>query len=260
MRKFCLDHLSLVDLDARSLIEAAAAAGFRAVSLFGSPIPISPARDLINDAVARADVLSALRTTGLEVGIVEPFMLQPVIDWPHLERLVALTAEIGGTVNILGMDEDLGRLQDSAGRLVALCRASGAPAIIEAFPMSMISNHAMALKLAEELGPDVGLCVDSLHVIRSGCTWADIGALPPARIKHVQLNDGPLQAPADRGHEAALARQLPGQGEFGIKGLLSFIPEHATVAIEAPSAPRPGMTPQQRAAEMMGAMVALFAA
>ncbi len=259
MRQFCLDHLSLVDLDALSLIKAAATAGFASVSLFAAPIPISPARDLVNDTAARAEVLSALRSTGLSVGIVEPFMLEPKIDWPHLERLVALTAEIGGTVNMLGMDDDLARLRGSLERLVRICRDLGVPAIIEAFPMSVIANHAMALALAEDLGPDVGLCVDSLHVIRSGCTWADVAALPPARIRHVQLNDGPMQAPEDRGREAALARQLPGDGEFGLKGLLSSIPEHAMVAVEAPLARRSDLTPAQRAAEMMGSMIQLFA-
>jgi len=259
MRPFCLDHLSLVDLDALSLIEAAATADFAAVSLFASPIPISRARDLVNDAAARAEVISALQSTGLSVGIVEPFMLQPVIDWPHLERLVALTAEMGGTVNMLGMDDEPARLRDSLERLVAICRGFGVPAIIEAFPMSVIANHAMALALAEELGPDVGLCVDSLHVIRSGCTWADVAVLPPARIRHVQLNDGPLQAPADRGREAALARQLPGDGEFGLTGLLPFIPEHATVAVEAPLAGRSDLKPKQRAAQMMESMTRLFA-
>ena len=58
---FCLDHLSLVNLDALTVIEAAASAGFTAVSLFVTPIPISPTPDLLADKAARRAVIAALR-------------------------------------------------------------------------------------------------------------------------------------------------------------------------------------------------------
>jgi len=259
MPAFCLDHLSLVDLDARALIETAADAGFASVSLFAMPIPISPARDLLNDAAARAEVFTALRVTGLAVGIVEPFMLQPTIDWPLFQRLAALTAELGGTVNMLGMDDDPARLRDSLGRLVEICRAAGAPAIIEAYPLSTIVNQAMAMELAESLGPDVGLCVDSLHVIRSGGCWADVAALPPARIRHVQLNDGPLAPPENRQVEAVYERLLPGEGAFDLRALLPALPAHATIAVEAPARSLKHLGPVERAAALMGSLQRLFA-
>lgn len=77
---FCLDHLSLVDLDALTLIEAAASAGFASVSLFVTPIPISSTPDLMVDSAAREAVLLALRETGLGFGVVEPFMLDAAPD------------------------------------------------------------------------------------------------------------------------------------------------------------------------------------
>jgi len=258
MPDFCLDHLSLVDLDALTLIEAAADAGFAAVSLFATPIPIGGAKNLIEDAAARAAVFAALRATGLSVGIVEPFMLEPQIDWPLFERLAGLTAELGGTVNMLGMDDEPERLRDSLVRLVDIARAAGAPVIMEPFPLSAIRTPAVALELAQALGEDVGLCIDSLHVIRSGGSWADVAALPPDRIRHVQLNDGPLAPPANRGREAALERLLPGEGAFDLRALLPLLPAHATIAVEAPRRALPGEAPAERAARLMTAMQGLF--
>lgn len=258
MRRFCLDHLSLADLEALELIRVAADAGFAAVSLFATPIPISRARNLVTDRAARAEVLAALRDTGLRVGIVEPFMLEPVVDWPMFEGLAGLAAEIGGTVNMLGMDDDPGRLRDSFGRLVEICRAAGVPAIIEAYAQSVVSTPALALALAGDLGPDVGLCVDTLHVIRSGGDWATVAALPPERIRHVQLNDGPRAPPADRRREAAFARLLPGKGEFGLRALLPLLPDHATVAVEAPCEALAALPAGERAARLMASLTVLY--
>lgn len=256
---FCLDHLSLVDVDALTLIDAAASAGFASVSLFVTPIPISPTPDLLADGAARKAVLSALRDTGLGVGIVEPFMLDASPDWAQFQRSAALTAELGGMVNMLGLDEDHARLVESLGHMVEICRAAGVPALIEPYPLSTIRSPEQALELARALGGDVGLCIDSLHVIRGGGGWDDVAALPPYRIRHVQLNDGPLQAPADRVEEAVFHRQLPGEGAFDLRALLPLLPADATIAVEAPSRAIGGLAPRERAARLMQAMRALYA-
>ncbi|ANI79635.1 sugar phosphate isomerase/epimerase family protein [Sphingobium sp. EP60837] len=258
--EFCLDHLSLVDLDALTVIDAAAHAGFAAVSLFVTPIPISPTPDLVADKVARREVLAALRDTGLRVGIVEPFMLDQDPNWQLLEHSAELTAELGGTVNILGLDEDHARLRESLERTVDICRRAQAAAVIEAYPLSTIRSPAQALGFAQALGPDVGLCIDTLHIIRSGGSWDDVAALPPGRIRHVQLNDGPLEAPHDRVNEAVFDRQLPGEGAFGLKALLALLPGHATIAVEAPSRALAKGEPHERAARLMQSMRDLYAA
>ncbi|WP_313801504.1 TIM barrel protein [Sphingobium sp.] len=255
---FCLDHLSLVDLDALTVIDAAASAGFASVSLFVTPVPISPTPDLVMDRAARTAVVSALRDTGLGIGIVEPFMLGPEPDWALLERSATLAAELGGTVNMLGLDPDHSRLVESLCRMVDICRGAGASAIIEAYPLSAIHSPAQALELARALGPDVGLCVDSLHVIRCGGDWSDIAALPPDRIRHVQLNDGPMSAPADRVEEAVFNRLLPGEGEFDLPALLPLLPDHAIIAVEAPSRAYARLDPRRRAARLMQAMHDLY--
>jgi sugar phosphate isomerase/epimerase len=259
MRPIYLDHLSLVDVTGPELIEIAAGLGYAGVSLFVSAIPLNPALDLLDDAASRGEVMRAIRHHGLSVGIVEPFMLDDAPDWALFERMVALTAELDGTVNTIGFDEEPARLEASVGRLAGLATAAGVPMTIEAFPLSAIRTQADALRLARIAGQGVGLCVDTLHVIRSGGSWADVAALPPDLIRHVQINDGPLAPPADRYAEAGRERSPPGHGEFGLEAFLPLVPPHASLAIEAPFV-QPGTTPRARARILIEATRALLAA
>lgn len=246
MRPICLDHLTLSDLTVLELIGVAQETGCASVSLFVKPLPLGPYRDLVHDKAARSDVVRALRDAGLGVGIVEPFMMDQALDWDETARTVEVAAELGGRVNALGFDAEPQRLQDHMCRLAGLVRAAGVEMAIEAFALSAVPTPAEALRLAEAAGSDVGLCVDTLHVMRAGWTWDQVAALPAERILHVQLNDGPLTPPDDRYREATIARLPPGDGEFGLEEFIPMIPPSATIAVEAPFIAQQGMTPLDR--------------
>jgi sugar phosphate isomerase/epimerase len=259
-RRFCLDHLSLVDVDALTLVRIASLAGFARVSLFVSPVPISSTPDLTKDGAALREIKALMRDEGVAAGIVEPFLLDENPDWEALKRRAALAAELGATVNILGMDNAPMRLAHSLESMVAISREAGAAAIIEAYPLSAIPTVQDALQHAETLGPDVGLCIDTLHVRRGSACWADLAALPPQRIAHVQVSDGPLVAPEDRFAEAVFDRGLPGTGSFDLEDLAARLPGYPTdrFAVEAPSRSLSGMAPEKRAAALMRAMEMVF--
>lgn len=252
-RPLYLDHLSLVDLTALELAEVAAALGFAGVSLFISPLPLSPALDLTTNPAALLALRRSMATNGLKAGVIEPFMLDVVTDWDLLERSASVAAELGGCVNALGFDPEPARLQDSLAKLAEMVRKAGTYMVLEAFPLSQIRTPAEALAHAVALRPDVGLCVDVLHVIRSSGTWDDVAALPPERIRHVQLNDGLLQPPQDRFHEAVAGRLPPGQGEFNLPALLPHLPAGAVLAVEAPFQAPPSLTPLNRGRVLMDA-------
>lgn len=254
----CLDHLSLRDLSALDLIDVAAQLGCDAVSLFVLPLPLGPYRDLVNDQAARREVLAALRAHGLGVGVVEPFMVDAAPDWELFARTAALAAELGGDVNALAFDAEPQRQQDGMARLADICRAEGAVMTIEAFSLSTTPRLVDALALAETAGADVRLTVDTLHVMRTGGTWADVAALPPDRIRHFQLCDGLLALPDDLGREAIGGRLPPGHGEFALHGVVPHIPAHARVAVEAPFVALPGATPLERGRVLVDAARALL--
>ncbi|GLV28349.1 xylose isomerase [Sphingobium sp. TomTYG75] len=258
MRPLCLDHLSLYDVTALELIKVAAELGCDAVSLFVTPTPLGPYRDLTTDRAAKAEVLAALRDTGLSVGIVEPFLLEPNTDWDLLKRSAALAAELNGTVNALCFDEEPVRLQASFGRLAEIARAAGARMAIEGFTLSTVRTPADALAMADTVGQEIGLTIDTLHIIRTGGSWADLAILPQDRIFHVQINDGPRKAPSDLRTEATVARLPPGQGEFDIASFIPLVPLTALLAVEAPFRAPTGM-PLERARTMVKATRALMA-
>ena len=260
MRALCLDHLSLSDLTALELIEVAAALGCDAVSLFVMPLPLGPYRDLVHDRAARDEVKHVLRATGLSVGIVEPFMLDDNVDWEVIARTADLAAEFGGTVSALGFDIEPARLEASACRLAEITRKAGTRMALESFTLSAMRTPADALALAEAAGPDVGLTIDTLHVVRTGGSWADIAALPPERIFHVQINDGPREPPADLYLEATLERHPPGDGEFDLSALIPLVPTTGMLAVEAPFKAPPGLSPLERGRVLVEASRALLRA
>jgi sugar phosphate isomerase/epimerase len=259
MRPICLDHLTLSDLTALELIEVAGELGCAAVSLFVTPLPLGPYRDLVADAAARREVVAALRSRGLGVGIVEPFMLAEETDWTLLQRTAELTAELGGRINALGFDREAARLSDSMGRLAEIARSLELQVTLEAFPLSAVRTQAQSLALALAAGDNVGVTVDTLHVIRAGGSWDDVAALPPERIFHVQVNDGPREPPQDRYLEATLERLPPGEGEFDLASFLPLVPASATLAVEAPFRAPPGLSPLERGRTAVEALRRLLA-
>jgi sugar phosphate isomerase/epimerase len=258
MRALCLDHLSLYDLPALELIDVAAKLECNAVSLFVMPLPLGPYLDLVNDRAARADVASALRDNGLSVGIVEPFLLESEPNWDVIERTASLAAELSGIINALCFDKEPARLQASFGRLADIARAAGARMAVEGFTLSTVRTMADALALADTAGEDIGLTVDTLHVMRTGGSWADFAALPQERIFHVQLDDGPLLPPTDLSKEATVARLPPGQGEFDLASFIPLVPVTANLAVEAPFVAPAGMTPLDRGRVIVEAARALM--
>jgi hypothetical protein len=66
-----------------------------------------------------------------------------------------------------------------------------------------------------------------------------------------------LTPPGDRYAEAVRGRLPPGQGEFGLDGLLPLVPPHASLAVEAPFASAE-TNPHDRAAILMDAVRALL--
>ncbi|WP_097093773.1 sugar phosphate isomerase/epimerase family protein [Novosphingobium sp. Chol11] len=259
MVRLYLDHLSLVDLTASEFVRVAAELGCAGVGLYISPVSMGPALDLTTDHAARRELIDAIQASRLAVGIIEPCLLREDPDWPLLERTVALAAELGGGVNCIGFDPEVSRLHDSIGRLAVMAASANIPVTVESFTLSTLRTPADALTAARAAGGNVRLTFDALHVMRSGCGWADVAALPPEMIAHVQLNDGPIVAPEDRFDEAVHGRLPPGQGEFDLAGLLAVLPPTARIAIEAPFRAPAGLSPLERGRILLESTARLFA-
>jgi sugar phosphate isomerase/epimerase len=83
--------------------------------------------------------------------------------------------------------------------------------------------------------PDFGLVIDAMHLFRSGASAADVAALDPAIIAHIQLCDVPVAVAAEGyGYEASFERLCPGAGELPLQSLVEALPRGRTIGLEIP--------------------------
>jgi sugar phosphate isomerase/epimerase len=93
--------------------------------------------------------------------------------------------------------------------------------------------------------------------VRKGGTVADLKAINPSLIRHVQLCDGMMGVtPEQMRYEASYERLYPGDGEFPLIELFSNISIDVTWGIEAPSKQRneSDISAEAQAKEAMTAM------
>ena len=104
---------------------------------------------------------------------------------------------------------------------------------IEFLGCSVIDSPAPAVELIERAArANIGLCVDSWHVMR-GKGLPGLVGLDPALVAAIQIDDGPI--------EPVLPEYIPdclhyrctlGEGEFPLKEFLSMLPSDAPLSVE----------------------------
>lgn len=230
----------------RARLEAAAAAGYGAVSLWGRDY--QAARD---EGYSDADLVALLGDHGLAVAELDPvwwwtpgastFSVPPELDpidvFRFGEQDLFLIAELLGArslnaAEVLGGDWSIA---DAAEAFAALCdRAAehGLLVHLEWLAWSRIADLATALEVVTLAGrTNGGLNVDTWHCARTGTSAADLLAVPGDRVLAIQVDDGPARA-EDNLIEATLhERLLPGAGAFDLVGYLGAL---RTIGAQAP--------------------------
>jgi len=83
--------------------------------------------------------------------------------------------------------------------------------------------------------PNFQLLIDTMHFFRWGATAADLAALDPAIIGHIQLCDVPMPAIVESYMEEALhERRAPGDGDLPLVEFLAQVPRDVLVGLEVP--------------------------
>ena len=233
-----LEQLTVLELAPLDFLEAAAAAGFDGIGLHmaGLAVPWSAQYDLIADAPLRRAFAARMRSLGLALHVAEPFMIAPEVTRDTLLRNLDCAAELGAAVaGVLAFEPDPGRRTDGLAQLAADAAERGLALSIEPYALSALPTMSAALSAASAAGAPAGVTLDVLHVVRGGEHWTTLPALDPALVRTVQVSDGPLAAPADRGTEAVAERGVPGEGEFGLASLWPLLPAGVPIGIEVPS-------------------------
>ena len=226
-------------------LDAASAAGFAAVSLWGRDVAAAEAEGL-----GYADMRAMLADHGLAVAEMDPawwwppgaadIRIPPEIDSEDVFRfgeneLFAMAGALGArsinAVDVFGGDWDTDGAADAFAGLCTRAAEHGLLVQLEWLPWSKIPDLATALAVVDRADqPNGGLNIDAWHVVRSGTALDDLRRLPGHRILGIQLCDGPLE-PEDNLIEATLhQRELPGEGQFDMDGMVAALVATGTMA------------------------------
>ena len=233
------------DTEFRLRLEAAASAGYSAISLWGRDYHSARVEGLRD-----ADLVALLADYGLSVaeldpawwwtpgaaGFTIPHELDPVEVFRYDETELFRIAEVVGARSLNAADVLGGRwsVEEGAAAFAGLCdRAAehGLLVHLEWLAWSRIPDLAVAwdiVRLADR--PNGGLNVDMWHCARTGTTPEQLLALPGERVFAIQVDDGPTQPEEDLLDATLHHRMVPGEGSFDVVGYLQALRTIGAVA------------------------------
>jgi sugar phosphate isomerase/epimerase len=211
-------------------IEAAAAAGFSAISLWAEDYEMARASGLSD-----ADIRARLADRGLCIGELDGVSrwLPSEGDEPNLfghsdEEFYAIADAIGGrSINVLEIFGNVVPIDVAAAAFAGVCdraKEHGLLVHLEFLPWSGIPNVTRAwdiVRMADR--SNGGLMLDTWHHIRSGEGNDALRAIPGERIIALQLSDAPKEADGDPMDETLRRRRLPGQGDGDLAELVKLL-------------------------------------
>jgi sugar phosphate isomerase/epimerase len=250
-RRLSLDYLTVSGATPIEQVEAAAAAGFDSVGLrFLSPPDLVLDHEVVDDHATVRAIGRACRSVGVRPLDVEVFFLGAELEETRAVRAADAAAETGAATLLAVIADD--ERQRAAERFAWLCDVAaqnGMTVALEFMRWSPIASIDDALAFVASAGrPNAGICVDALHLSRSGGQPERLMGLPAGSF--VQLCDAPAGAPpADLlKTEARSDRLLPGEGELWLDRLLAAIPADMPISVEVPHRLHAARSVMERAA------------
>ncbi|MGO9040206.1 MAG: sugar phosphate isomerase/epimerase family protein [Mycobacterium sp.] len=205
----------------------------------GAPlVPLGyPPFSLKDDAALRRDVLAAMHHRGVSISLGDGFLVLPGAEIRRFSGDLDALAELSvPRINVVSLDPDLGRTFDQFAELTALAARRGIQTVVEPVPGLTVGDLPTAQAAREHVGrPDFRILIDTMHLVRSGSSAADLAAIEPDCIGYAQLNDTTLRPRMDNYMEEAMfERMVPGEGELPLLEILSALPRDVVIEIEVP--------------------------
>ena len=111
------------------------------------------------------------------------------------------------------MDPDLGRSFDQFAAFAEAAAERGMQTTLEFAKSLALTDLDTAVAAVRHVGrADFRLLIDTMHVVRSGSTAADLAALDPSLFGYVQLCDSTLEQRNQAYRDDSSDRSVPGEG------------------------------------------------
>ena len=241
MALISLANLTVPDADPLRQIGAAADAGFDAVGLCLNPSDRLGA-SLVRDAAQLRLAKRRLAERGMRVLDIEIFPLEPQTEIAALRPVLEAGAELGAEfILATGNDDDEARACDTYARFCELAAGLGLRVMLEFITWRPLRDIRQAERWVRKARhPAGGICVDAIHLFRSGGSIDDLREIDPSTIGYVQVSDAaplrPTERPTDAElmREARLDRRLPGEGDLPLAAFLAALPPGLAISVEAP--------------------------
>ncbi|MBW2498942.1 MAG: sugar phosphate isomerase/epimerase [Deltaproteobacteria bacterium] len=214
---------SLVQTDLRGLVEAAANAGFKTITLWPTLFETA-----LEQGASEQDLRNLLADHGLSITELDPLCSWLPIDpsnaglagpfAAYSEDDFFRIADVLGarTLNVIHATEVPVERAEMVERLGALCERAARHELavsIEFLPWSPIADLGTALELVEAAGqPNCGVNIDTWHHFRSGGDLGQLAALDADHVAALQFNDVATEPWDDVIQETSTGRLLPGKG------------------------------------------------
>lgn len=245
-----LSHLTVIELSPPDVLSAAAAAGFAYADLrLAKAVPTDIEYPMFGDTPMLRETLRRAEDLGVRIFDVELIRLRADTDVPSYERLLDAGRRLGAQrVKVAGDDPDPAVVVAKFAELCALAVGYGLSVDLEFTPWSGVNSLAAAVAVIEAAGAANGkVLIDSLHLMRSGGSPADIARFDRRHFDYLQLCDAPLASPGSGSgmgsrqqsldaimNEARTERRVPGEGGLPLTELLTHFPCTTPLSIELP--------------------------
>jgi sugar phosphate isomerase/epimerase len=240
MTELALGFLSVFALPPVEFVNLAADLGCQHISTIvqGQPlVPLDFPSFSLKDAALRKELLAAMNDRGVSISLGDGFLVLPGADMRNFCSDLDVLAELGvPRINVVSLDPDLRSTFDQLAALTELGAQRNIETDVEPVPGLTIGDLPTAVTALEYVGrPDFRLLIDTMHLVRSGSSAADLTALDPQHIGYAQLNDTTLQPRIENYMEEAMyERMVPGEGELPLRDILSVLPPDIVIELEVP--------------------------
>ncbi|WP_327140079.1 sugar phosphate isomerase/epimerase family protein [Nocardia sp. NBC_01327] len=268
MDRLSIEALSVFGLPPLEFVDLAADLGCRRITVFLhdlASIPLGyPPFSLRDDAALRKDLLAAMDYRGVSLSLGDGFLVLPGADMRSFRGDLDILAELGvPRINVVSLDPDRLRSFDQFATLAESASQRHIETVIEPVPGLTVGDLPTALAALNHVAsPDFRLLIDTMHLVRSGSTAADLAALDPHHIAYAQISDTTLQPrTVHYAEEAMYERMVPGEGELPLHDILAALPPDIVIGLEIPrrALALAGVSPADRLRPCLDATRALLA-